>query len=459
MRHRDTVVDMVLTPGFRCLAQDDATWAARVVRLNQFQRAHVQDIGTVPTQGADVVAQVTLREEEEEDAASLARSQAVPVVFIQQHGIKKIANSYADMAIETACRFNSDVHIVLVRNVTAEDEHATGDVNTSSSLGKEEEQPTTWDPPSCAKRHLLTLNGTRFAGDIATQRLNDRMADLTSRYVHRSSNGASFETFCIARWFILEAFADNLDDKDWVFYADCDVLVFADVTMEQQQRMPAHCLAHINLKVARGAVPSIGAFSGHSTYWHRSKLEALSQFMVDAYNPAMPYASQLMGNWTKHLAMSMKRHGRLRGGVSDMWLLGMFAKTFAKTDWRGRDDDGDDAQDKNGDICFTDHMVYDHFRGYNDSDLVQDELGLPYRLVVSSLSLAGGGGGGGDGGAGDGEDTEASASAAAPSELLIPMRTLHFQGSSKDVLLACAAAAAAADAAAAYAADATSDSA
>jgi hypothetical protein len=368
---RSAVIDIDLAQGFKCMKRDEATWAARIMRARHLQFAQVEDVKLLKS-GRNVHAQVRLMSDTLAEDAVFTK---VPIVFIQQQGIHQMSDSYADLAIETACKFNPDVHVILVRNTT------------SDAANADRKGDHRWEPPSCAQRHLVTLNDAEFSGEIVTELLNGRMATLLDSYVHRSSSGISFEVFCIARWFILEAFVQVLG-KDHVFYADCDVLVFTDVSLSKS-KAPSRCHAQVNRKAMPTANASIGSYSGHSSYWNRDKLEALSQFMVDAYNPALPYMKTLLEYWTAHAKVSMEKHGRLRGGVSDMWLIGLFAKTFA-----------------NEGVCYTDYRIYDHFKGFNDSDFLQDELGLPYRLSQNGTTIE-------------------------------AMKTLHFQGKSKNMLIDC----------------------
>jgi hypothetical protein len=120
----------------------------------------------------------------------------------------------------------------------------------------------------------------------------------------------------------------------------------------------------------------------------------LSQVFLDAYNPTQAHLAKVNREWTEYQDNYPKRNRTVDGGVSDMWLISMFVNFF-----------------KDG-ICYTD-SAYDHVHGFTNADFPQDELGLPYRLRTRV------------------ETPEK------PSEL-IPMKTLHFQGAHKKVLIACA---------------------
>lgn len=287
----------------------------------------------------------------------------VPVVFIQQQGVKMISNGYVDVAIRTACRFNRHVYVLTLHNAS------------------DGSQPSEWVPPDCAKLHWLRINGTKVEGSVVTPRLTKRLSDFDRLYVHMSGNPVKFERFCIERWFLLEALAD-VEGLENLFYADCDVLVMSNVSWELSH-MPRDCLTHVNR--------NINAISGHSSYWSRSKLKDLSKFFVDAYDPAEPHLAHINKGWVEYQENYRRRNQKVAGGVCDMWLIAMFINTY-----------------KDG-VCYTDPAMYDHRQAFEDSDFAQDELGLPYRVHASNTSTT-----------------------------IIPMKTLHFQGSSKDLLIACA---------------------
>lgn len=365
-----TSIHLKLTPGFNCLQQTEQDWVLRLDRIRALGGSRAHAVNFVPGD-AQLIAQITL---EPSAHSPLDDVLNVPVVFIQQQGIKSYSNSYADMAISTACKFNQIVFVVIVHNM--------------SDLHHETADPRKWSPPTCATVRRLTINGTLVGGLRSSERLQERLSTFARYYRHMSGNPRSFEQFCIERWFVLEALMD-LEDMDAALYVDSDVLVFANASLEWAG-LSNNCAAQIN----RNCVSRRCDVSGHSTYWTKGKLEQLSNFLIDAYTPTRPYLAQINADWARYQESYLTRHETVEGGVTDMWLIGMFKDFFT---------DG---------MCYSDSSSYDYVHGFTDTDFVQDDVGLPYRLHIRTNL----------------PDRSAE---------LVPMKSLHFQGDYKTMLVDC----------------------
>jgi hypothetical protein len=354
-----TTFDIRLTPGFKCLAEDDEAWAVRQVRINAFGGVPTHD-AAVLSEGSQLRVRIQVQPAIQDNQDRQPTKFNVPVVFIRLQD-RDNDYDYAYAAIATACKLNRDVYVLMA--------HTS---NTTTSHFNH------WVPPKCAKVR-------RFAMDqqsISNKRLKDRIATFARFYQHMSGNHEYFERFCIERWFLLEALVES-EGLDSIFYADCDVLFLANAS-EEWSAMSGNCSAQIK----RHCVGSWCRISGHSTYWSKVKLVQLSQFMVDAYNPALPYFEKIQSVWIGYQSKFQRQNKTVEGGISDMYLINMFKDIF------------------NDGVCYDD-SAYDWIHGFTESDFYQDELGLPYRLKF------------------DGHNQ------------LIPMKTIHFQGPYKQYLVEC----------------------
>ncbi len=126
-------------------------------------------------------------------------------------------------------------------------------------------------------------------------------------YKHFSTNSYEFELFCIQRWFILRDFMKE-NNLESCFYADSDVLIFANLLAEQSK------FENYQLALSEGTC-------GHNSFWNSfDAINNFCNFTKDVYseNNIETY-SKLIDFWTKY------KLSKKSGGICDMTLL-MFYK-------------------------------------------------------------------------------------------------------------------------------------
>jgi hypothetical protein len=135
---------------------------------------------------------------------------------------------------------------------------------------------------------------------------SDGANQLAKVYKHFSSNSYQFELFCIQRWFVLRDFMHRQDLPD-CFYADSDVLIFADLKAERQ-------------KFSQFDFTLTEQMSGHSSFWNsREALDSFCSFVENIYSRK----DQL--HYDKMLAIWEDiRRGGNSGGICDMTFLDFY---------------------------------------------------------------------------------------------------------------------------------------
>lgn len=127
-------------------------------------------------------------------------------------------------------------------------------------------------------------------------------------YKHLSRNDYNYELFCIERWFILCEFMRK-KQLNHVFYMDSDVMLFADITKEQEN----HFFAPLGM-FYNDAPCAIG----HSFFANDYvALEKMCEFMMRCYTDSKLF---------KHISKLYKSNVEANVGweISDMVLLKMF---------------------------------------------------------------------------------------------------------------------------------------
>lgn len=141
----------------------------------------------------------------------------------------------------------------------------------------------------------------------------DGARQLAEVYQHFSSNSREFELFCIQRWFILREFLRHQNLSD-CFYADSDVLIFADLKNEWQK------FSRFDFTLSEGT-------SAGESFWNSyESLDGFCKF-VEAI-----YSREDTVHYDKMLALweGMRRGGNA-GGICDMTFLGFYRSMHPET--------------------------------------------------------------------------------------------------------------------------------
>ncbi len=137
-------------------------------------------------------------------------------------------------------------------------------------------------------------------------------------YVHLSSNSAEFEKICFRRYFLLAQFLESNPEVREFVLIDSDVLLF--------QGAGAHIAHLVDKADFSGSTmqPSDGwnpcQISPHVSYWSASGLRRFVGYVLDTY--ATPSGRRKL----REIAARFAARG-VRGGVSDMTLLYLWART------------------------------------------------------------------------------------------------------------------------------------
>jgi len=140
------------------------------------------------------------------------------------------------------------------------------------------------------------------------QNFSESANEFTNFYQHLSTQPYLFELFCIQRWFILNEFVQKLGINRF-FYADSDVLIFADI-LKESNKFINYDLALVN-----------GMSGGVSFWFNKDVLNFFCNFIRNIYmkNDIDNYEEIIK------LAEDYKKTKR-PGGVSDMAFFYLFKK-------------------------------------------------------------------------------------------------------------------------------------
>lgn len=143
------------------------------------------------------------------------------------------------------------------------------------------------------------------------------LAEVTSFYVHLSTNPVAFEHLCLARWCILAAFLKT-SRWDTVYYSDSDVYLY----FRTDDVYPTYPAGHLLYTLMYDQPGVRWSASGCCSFWTRESSAAFDAFIRSTYTTNLPL---LMQKATYH------RETNLPGGVCDMTLLYLFAQTRPHT--------------------------------------------------------------------------------------------------------------------------------
>ena len=200
-----------------------------------------------------------------------------------------------------------------------------------------------------------------------------------SMYQHMSGNRLNFELISFQRYFVLECVMVSYHIEK-VFLVDSDVLLFSNVTLDNNLFYHSCDALVISLKT-----PDQAGFvaSAHSSYWNLKTLTAFTKYLEASYTTNI---KDLEDIWDRYTA-SFKNSSIHFGGICDMTLLSRFVRMVQKSN--------------SFTICNGIHSYYknsgifDVKRGFESSSFKQNLLGIPYfqlgndRIIIKSLHFQG----------------------------------------------------------------------
>lgn len=173
-----------------------------------------------------------------------------------------------------------------------------------------------------AHEPLLVLSDTD-AGPAYTRFCNS--------YVHLSSNTSEFEKICFRRYFLLSRYLAAHPDCQQFVLIDSDVLLFEGVGRHITRMVGKSDFSGSYIEPQDGWNPC--QISPHVSYWTAVGLQRFVAFMLDTY--ATPSGRRKL----REIADRFAARGE-RGGVSDMTLLYMWARSSHNMDPINRVNDG-----------------------------------------------------------------------------------------------------------------------
>jgi hypothetical protein len=154
-----------------------------------------------------------------------------------------------------------------------------------------------------------------------TQIVSDKYENFQKSYVHMSTNSQQFELFCFKRFFYLEKWMKEKEEKK-VFLLDSDVISFANYSDQ----------AYINIISENNYIAALmtpkyeGEFrwasSPHFSYWTIEGLEDFTSFCMEAYNNKIRDKLEQKFKW--HIENNKS------GGICDMTLLYLWSQNNPK---------------------------------------------------------------------------------------------------------------------------------
>jgi hypothetical protein len=137
-------------------------------------------------------------------------------------------------------------------------------------------------------------------------------------YVHLSSNTAEFEKICFRRYFLLAQFLESNPQLGAFVLIDSDVLLFEGAGAHVANLVGKSDFSGSSMQSADGWNPC--QISPHVSYWTANGLRRFVAYVLDCY--ATPSGRRKL----REIAARFASRG-VRGGVSDMTLLYLWART------------------------------------------------------------------------------------------------------------------------------------
>ncbi len=150
----------------------------------------------------------------------------------------------------------------------------------------------------------------------------DKFQNFQKCYVHMSTNSQKFEIACFKRFFCLEKWMKEKDEKK-IFLLDGDIVTFADYSKEACPILPNDCIAALMTSTPKNQDNFRWASSPHFSYWTLEALEDFTDFCIRAYSNKN-IRDKLEAKWQWHI------DNHKPGGICDMTLLYLWSKDNPK---------------------------------------------------------------------------------------------------------------------------------
>jgi len=155
-----------------------------------------------------------------------------------------------------------------------------------------------------------------------TQVVSDKYEHFQKSYIHMSTNPQQFELFCFKRFFYLEEWMKNKEEKK-AFLLDSDVISFANYSDQAYTNVISDNNYLAALMTPKYEREFQWASSPHFSYWTSEGLENFTSFCIEAYNNK---------NIRDKLEQKFKWHieNNKPGGICDMTLLYLWSQNNPK---------------------------------------------------------------------------------------------------------------------------------
>jgi len=165
-----------------------------------------------------------------------------------------------------------------------------------------------------AQEHLVVLAGTDAGPDYER---------LCNNYVHLSSNPPEFEKICFRRYFLLADYLKAHPECREFVLIDSDVLLFRGASAHIRRVAGKADFSGSYMRPRNGWDPC--QISPHVSYWTAAGLQRFIAFVLNTY--ATPAGRRKL----RSIAARFAARG-VRGGVSDMTLLHLWAQSSGNAD-------------------------------------------------------------------------------------------------------------------------------
>jgi hypothetical protein len=187
-------------------------------------------------------------------------------------------------------------------------------------------QGNSWYLPYALRQARTVSKSVVLLGDsdeatVRLDRLRSTAGDqFTALYEHMSFNPESFERFCFLRWFYLLSYMQANDGVDEALYLDTDVLLYSP--MPELRRIYGGGMRACGLMIPPQTHDSyFWVASGHISYWTRSALQKLCDFILEGYTDGR-LKTLYREKWNWHQST------KSAGGICDMTTLYLFSQHY-----------------------------------------------------------------------------------------------------------------------------------
>lgn len=154
---------------------------------------------------------------------------------------------------------------------------------------------------------LGTKENDQFEGieHIKIENYINSLSEFAKYYDHMSSNNVDFESWCFARWFVINAFVKQRNINRF-FYTDSDVLFYRDLNVVCEPFK--HCKFTTTNRISFGI----------SLFNHVNSLNEFCEFIVDAYKEQNFVYKKVESHY------ECLKQCNMAGGVNDMSFVNLF---------------------------------------------------------------------------------------------------------------------------------------